>query len=704
MVEMRTRAAACNLCEAMCGLNITLRGDEIVDIRGADDDPFSKGHICPKAVALQDIHDDPDRLRLPVRRTSSGWQQIDWDEAFDLVASRLAGIRAQHGADAVALYLGNPVVHSLGALTHAPGFARMLGTRNRFSSNSVDVLPSQFVSYLLYGNQWLIPVPDIDRTGYFLVFGANPAASNGSVMSAPGITRRIRELRGRGGRMVLFDPRRTESARLADEHHFIRPGTDAAVMLAMVRTIVDEGLARPLPYVDGLEDFRAAIEQFTPERVAEVSGVPAETIVRIAREYAAAPSAACYGRTGVSTQRFGTLSQWAIQILNLVTGNFDRPGGVLVTQPAIDMIAGGQLSPGHYARWHSRVRGLPEFSGELPVAVLAEEILTPGEGQIRAMFTVSANPVLSTPAGHTLGRALGELDFMASVDFYINETTRHADVILPPTDLLERDHFDLFFSMFTIRDVARFTPAVLPKPDGARHDWQIIGELARRYQELLPPDERKDQPALSLTPEQILDYGLAAGQYKLSVAELRRHPHGLDLGPLRPSMPARLQTDGKRIDLAPPLLMSELQRARGELLTPRPADELLLIGRRHLRDNNSWLHNSARLVKGRPRHHLLMHPDDMKARDLAHGDLVSVRSDAGTVEVEVSASEDLMPGTASLPHGYGHALARETLSIAGTLPGASVNDLTDPHYLDHISGTAALNGVPITVTPPHVVV
>ncbi|MEW9555505.1 molybdopterin-dependent oxidoreductase [Nonomuraea sp. NPDC050783] len=699
MADRRTRPGACNLCEAMCGLSITLRDDQIIDIRGNDHDPFSQGHICPKAVALQDIHDDPDRLRLPVRRTPSGWQQIPWDEALDVVASGLAGIRARHGADAVAVHLGNPVVHSLGALTHAPAFARLLASRNRFSSNSVDVLPSQFVSYLLYGHQWLIPVPDLDRTGYFLVFGANPAASNGSLMSAPGVTRRIRELRARGGRMVLFDPRRTESARLADEHHFIRPGTDAAVMLAMVRTIVEEGLARPPAYVDGLEDVRAAVEEFTPERVAAVAGVPARTIVEIARAFAAAPSAACYGRTGVSTQRFGTLAQWAIQVLNLVTGNFDRPGGVLVTQPAVDLIAGGQLSPGHYGKWHSRVRGLPEFGGELPVAVLAEEILTPGEGQVRGMFTVSANPVLSTPAGHVLDRALGELDFMASVDFYINETTRHADVILPPTDLLERDHFDLFFSLFTIRDVARFTPAVLPKPAEARHDWQIISELARRYQEHLPPHERRDQPALHLTPEQILDHGLAAGPYRLSVAELRRHPDGLDLGPLRPSMPGRLRTATRRVDLAPPVLLAELARARAELLTPRPAGELLLIGRRHLRDNNSWLHNSARLVKGRPRHHLLMHPDDMKARDLAQGDLVSVRSGAGGIEVEVTASEDLMPGTASLPHGYGHALARETLSIAGTLPGASANDLTDPQYLDHISGTAALNGVPIVVSP-----
>ncbi|MEU1391203.1 MULTISPECIES: molybdopterin-dependent oxidoreductase [unclassified Nonomuraea] len=699
---MVTRLATCNLCEAMCGLRVDLDGDRITGIRGDEDDPLSAGHLCPKAVALQDVREDPDRLRRPVVRTPDGWREVPWAHAFDLVAARLAGTRIVHGPDAVAVYLGNPVVHSLGALTHAPPFARLLGTRNRYSAASLDQLPHQYVARHLYGSQWLLPVPDIDRTAYFLAFGANPAVSNGSVMSAPGVVRRIRDLRARGGRMVLFDPRRTETARLADEHHFVRPGTDAALILAMVGLIIADGAARPAPYVDGLDRLAPALEAFTPERAAAVTGVPAEVITRIAAEFAAAPTAAAYGRIGVSTQRFGTLCQWGIQLLNLVTGNLDRPGGTLMSRPAVDPVRNRLIDPGHEGRWRSRVRGLPEFGGELPAAALAEEIRTPGEGQVRALVTIAGNPVRSAPGGHELSRALAGLDFMVSLDFYVNETTRHADVILPPTDLLERDHYDLVFNLVAVRDHARYTPAVLPRTPGARHDWEILRELARRYRRLVRAGSLSDRLMLRLPPERIVDLGLRAGPYRLSVARLRRHPHGLDLGPLKPSLPGRLRTPGRRVQAAPPVLLDGLARARAELLAPAAAPAragLLLIGRRHLRDDNSWLHNSARLAKGRPRHHLLMHPDDLRARGLTDGAPVRVRSRSGEVTVEVSASEDVMPGVVSLPHGYGHDRPGVLLSVAATLGGASANDLTDPCLLDELTGTAALNGVPVTVEP-----
>ncbi|NUR92276.1 MAG: molybdopterin-dependent oxidoreductase, partial [Nonomuraea sp.] len=545
---MVTRLATCNLCEAMCGLRIDLEGNHVTGIRGDEDDPLSAGHLCPKAVALQDVREDPDRLRRPVLRTRDGWREIGWDEAFDLVAARLAGTRAVHGADAVGVYLGNPVVHSLGAMTHAPPFARLLGTRNRFSAASLDQLPHQYAARHLYGSQWLLPVPDLDRTSYFLVFGANPAVSNGSVMSAPGVVRRIRDLRARGGRMVLFDPRRTETARLADEHHFVRPGTDAALILAMVGRILTEGRARPAPYVDGLGRLMAELEAFTPERAASVTGVPAEVIRRVADEFAAAGTAAAYGRVGVSTQRFGTLCQWGVQLLNIVTGNLDRPGGTLLTRPAVDPVRTRGIDQGNEGRWRSRVRGLPEFGGELPAAALAEEITTPGEGRVRTLLTIAGNPVRSAPGGHRLSQALSELDFMVSVDFYVNETTRHAHVILPPTDLLERDHYDLVFNLVAVRDHARWTPAVLPRTPGARHDWEILGELARRYRRLVRAGSLSDRIMLRLSPERIVDLGLRAGPYRLSVARLRRHPHGLDLGPLKPSLPRRLRTRGRRVD------------------------------------------------------------------------------------------------------------------------------------------------------------
>jgi anaerobic selenocysteine-containing dehydrogenase len=699
-----TRYGACNLCEAICGLEYTVDDGRVTSIRGDEKDPLSRGHICPKALALVDVHGDPDRLRKPVKRVGDEWQEIGWAEAFDLVADRLAATRKQYGANAVGVYLGNPNVHNYGSLTHGLTLLRELGTRNRFSATSVDQLPHQMMAYLLYGHQLLLPIPDIDRTSYFLVFGANPLASNGSLMTVPDVRRRLDDLRKRDGKLVVFDPRRTETAARADEHHFIRPGADAAVLFALLHTVFAEGLDSPVSFVDGLDEVREAVGPFTPERVAEVAGVAPETIRRIARELAAADAAVVYGRMGVSTQRFGVLCQWAIQLLNIVTGNLDRVGGALVTHPAADLL--GTAGRGHYDKWRSRVRGLPEFGGELPVAVLAEEIATPGDGQIRALVTIAGNPVLSTPNGPQLENALDGLDFMVAVDIYLNETTRHADVILPPTVALEHDNYDLAFHALAVRNTARYTPAILKPSAGTKHDWQIVGELVRRYRRALG---RHGVPqkgswttrfsrglALRFRPDQLVGVLLRRGPYPLTMRKLKRSPHGVDLGPLRPSMPGSLRTANKRIFAAPQLVLDGLAEATDELLAP-PNGELRLIGRRHLRSNNSWMHNSERLVKGRPRHRLLVHPDDLKSHELVDGQRVRVRSRTGSVEVEVEETTDIMPGVVSLPHGWGHSRTGTRLSVASQNPGVSANDLTDHERLDGISGNAALNGVPVTI-------
>jgi anaerobic selenocysteine-containing dehydrogenase len=699
-----TRYGACNLCEAICGLEFTVENDEVTSIRGDERDPLSRGHICPKAYALVDVRADPDRLRRPVKRVGDQWREIGWAEAFDLVADRLAAIRKRYGDDAVGVYLGNPNVHNYGSLTHGLTLLRELGTRNRFSATSVDQLPHQMVAYLMYGHQLLLPIPDLDRTSYFLVFGANPIASNGSLMTVPDVRRRLDELRSRGGKLVVFDPRRTETAARADEHHFIQPGADAAVLFALLNTIFVEDLASPVAFVAGLAEARQAVEPFTPERVAEVAGVAPETIRRIARELAGADAAVVYGRMGVSTQRFGVLCQWAIQLLNIVTGNLDRVGGTMVTHPAADLL--GVAGRGHYGKWHSRVRGLPEFGGELPVAALAEEIATPGDGQIKALLTIAGNPVLSTPNGPQLEAALGGLDFMVAIDIYRNETTRYADVILPPTVALEHDNYDLAFHALAVRNTARYSPAILKPPPGAKHDWQIVGELVRRYRRALRRHRVKPRGswparltrglALRLRPDQQVALLLRRGPYPVTMGKLKREPHGVDLGPLRPSMPGSLRTKDKRIHAAPKLVLDGLAEATDELLAP-PDGGLRLIGRRHLRSNNSWLHNSQRLVKGRPRNRLLMHPDDLKAHDLLDGQLVRVRSRTGSVEVRVEETTDIMPGVVSLPHGWGHSRPGTRLGVACRNPGVSANDLTDHERLDGISGNAALNGVPVTI-------
>jgi anaerobic selenocysteine-containing dehydrogenase len=716
------RYITCTLCEASCGLEVRLEDDEIAWIRGHAEDPLSRGHICPKAVALQDVHADPDRLRRPVRKVDGEWVEIGWDEAIDLVASNLVRIQHEHGPDALAVYLGNPNVHSLGALTHGVNLVRLLRTKNTYSATSVDQMPHQLLAWALYGHQFLLPVPDIDRTDLLVLIGTNPMASNGSLMTVPDFPGRARELRGRGGRLVVIDPRVTETARIADAHHFVRPGTDAWVLLAVVRELLESGSARPAAYVDGLEEVREAVAGFTPELAEEASGMPAAAVRALARDLAAAGSAAVHGRMGVSTQVHGVVCQWAIQVINIITGNLDSVGGTMFTSPAVDMVGKGLLGRGHVGRWFSRVRGLPEFGGELPVSVLAEEIATPGTGQVRAMLTVAGNPVSSTPAGHRLAEALEGLEFMAAIDFYVNETTSHADVILPPTGPLEREHYDLIFHLLAVRNTARFSPALYARPEGTRHDWEIARDLALRVIALRPEVDRPEglrdrasrlahaakdiphtveaQARFRTSPRQQLDLLLRTSGERLSVAKLEATPGGVDLGPLREGqLPDRLGTEEKRVDLWPEVVRPGLAAlAEGVPGAPVDGDELLLIGRRHQRDNNSWLHNSPRLTKGRPRHQLYAHPDDLAVRGIADRSLVRVSSAAGSVEVEVLATEDMMRGVVSLPHGYGQGrVPGVRLAEAARLPGVSMNDLTDPARVETVSANAVLNGIPVRV-------
>jgi anaerobic selenocysteine-containing dehydrogenase len=706
--------ATCTLCEAICGIVVETEGGRVASIRGDADDPFSRGHICPKAAALKDLHEDPDRLRRPVARDGAGWRELGWDEALDLVVARLTEVQKRHGEGAVAVYQGNPTVHSVGAMLFGPAFVRALGTKSRFSATSVDQLPQMLASYEMFGHQLFIPIPDIDRTSYLLVFGANPVVSNGSLMTAPDVAKRIAAIRTRGGRVVVVDPRRTETARAADAHHFVRPGRDALVLFAMIHTLFAEGLARTgalTASLTGLDEVRAAADAFSPERVADAAGMSAETIRGLARDFANAERAVCYGRVGICTQEFGGVSAWLVNVLHALTARLDAPGGAMFTRPALDLVGMNLVGRGHFAKYKSRVRGLPEFSGELPVATLAEEIDTPGDGQLRALVTHAGNPVLSTPNGGRLDRALAGLEFMVSIDIYVNETTRHAHVILPPTGPLERDHYDAVFHALAIRNTARWSQAVFPKPDGTLHDWEILGALTERLRArgggLSAVRARAERAVLArLGPRGIVDLGLRIGPYggKLvplrrgaSVAALVENPHGLDFGALEPCLPGALKTKDRRIHLAPEVFLRDVPRLARVLDEGEPRRAALtLIGRRDLRSNNSWMHNSQRLVKGPRRCTLKMHPDDASSRALSQGQRVRVRSRAGAVEVELDVSDEMMPGVVSLPHGWGHDRPGVRLAVATEHAGASLNDLTDELRVDTVTGNADF-GVSVSV-------
>ena len=699
----RTHHRVCHLCEAMCGLVIQTEGDKVTDVRGDKDDPLSRGHVCPKAVALQDIHEDPDRLRKPMKRirTAPGEYQhveIEWSEALDLAADALASTIEKQGIDAIGAYFGNPAVHNYGMLTHQRNLFRHIRTRNRFSATSVDQLPHHLVSLWCFGHMLLHPIPDVDRTHYFLMLGANPLASNGSIWTVPDVRQRLKDLKSRGGKLVVVDPRRTETAELASEHLFIRPGSDAAFPLAMIHVLFRDDLVAPGPlgdFTDGLDEVAAAVSELSPDWAAPLTGIEADDIVRIAHELAEAEAGICYGRMGVSTQAYGALCQWAIQVINVATGHLDKPGGSLFTRPAMDQVV--NTNPGGFGRFASRGRGLPEFNYELPAATMVDEIRTEGEGQIRLMFTGAGNPVLSTPNGRALDEALEELDFMISVDPALNETTRHADVILPPTSPLEHDHYDIAFHNLAIRNTARYSPAVFDKPEGAMHDWEIFSELGARVAARL-----NLEPMPTYPPDRMVDAALKSGPYgehtdwQLSIDKLKAHPSGIDLGPLEPSCPERLQTPNQRIQLAIPEVLADIERFVKD--TDVAGDHYRLIGRRHVRDNNSWMHNHQRLMKGKPRCQLLMHPDDVAKEGWQSGMVVTIESRVGAIDAELAASDEMMPGVVSLPHGYGHGLAGTRGEVASRHAGVSCNDITDEQFVDQLSGNAAVNGVSVRLS------
>jgi anaerobic selenocysteine-containing dehydrogenase len=559
-------------------------------------------------------------------------------------------------------------------LTHQRNLFRHIRTRNRFSATSVDQLPHHLVSLWCFGHMLLHPIPDVDRTHYFLMLGANPLASNGSIWTVPDVRQRLKDLKSRGGKLVVVDPRRTETAELASEHLFIRPGADAALLLAMIHVLFRDDLVAPGPlaaFTDGLSEVGDAVGDLTPDWAAPLTGIAAQDIERIAHELAKAEAGICYGRMGVSTQAYGALCQWAIQVINVATGHLDKPGGSLFTRPAMDQVV--NTNPGGFGRFVSRGRGLPEFNYELPAATMVDEIRTEGEGQIRLMFTGAGNPVLSTPNGRALDKALEELEFMISVDPALNETTRHADVILPPTSPLEHDHYDIAFHNLAIRNTARYSPAVFDKPDGAMHDWEIFSALGERVAERL-----NLEPMPSYPPDRMVDAALRGGPYgeqtewQLSIEKLKAHPSGIDLGPLEPSCPERLQTPNQRIQLAIPEVLADIKRFARD--TDVAGDHYRLIGRRHVRDNNSWMHNHHRLMKGKPRCQLLMHPDDVAKEGWKSGMLVTIQSRVGAIDAELAASDEMMPGVVSLPHGYGHGLAGTRGEVASR--NAAVNGVS----------------------------
>ncbi|MEO9600769.1 molybdopterin oxidoreductase family protein [Parasphingorhabdus sp.] len=684
-------ARTCHICEANCGLLIEVEGREILSIKGNPDHVLSRGHICPKATAIADLQDDPDRLRKPVKKVDGEWQEIGWDQAFAEIGGKLTALKREGAKPA--MYMGNPSAHDYGISTQISSLRRAIGLKNIYSASTLDQIPHHVVQYHMYGHVSLAAVPDIDRSQYLVIIGGNPAASNGSIWTVPDFKKRVKEMQARDGKLIVVDPRRTETAKLADAHHFVKPGTDSALLIAILKSLFDAGLVDTsrLDAIldDSWDSIAPAITGFDMDQLSAHCGIPVETMRDIASELAADQPAAIYGRMGVSVCEFGTLNQWLIQIINIATGNLDREGGTMVPEPALDTV---DLVSRGSVRTKDTVRGeMPSVMSELPMVTFADEMLRDDEERIRSLFVVTGNPVLSAPDGAKLDRALEKLDLMVSFDMYVTATSRHADYILPPCGPLEKDHYPFFFGPLAIRNYASYSPAIFDLQDGEKTDWEIIAELAR---EILAQDGQ-DIPNIR-EPRDALNDMLLGSPAGLSLAEVEAAPNGIDLGPLRPCMAERLRTEDKKIQCAHPDFLAELERFAASLGDEQP-DSLRLIGRRHVRQNNSWLHNTKRLLKGADRCTLMIHPDDAEARGLSDGAMASVQSRVNSVDILVEVTDDVMPGVVSIPHGFGHGRKGVGLSVAREKPGVSLNDLTDTDRYDPLSGNAVLNAVSVTV-------
>jgi anaerobic selenocysteine-containing dehydrogenase len=710
MANSKTHYRACNVCEATCGLEIKYQDNEILSIKGDKNDPLSKGHICPKGVALQDVYYDPDRLKQPLMKTADGWQKISWDKAFKQVAKHIKKIQKEHGKDAVALYFGNPTVHNLGAMLFLPMFSKMLKTKNRYSATSLDQLPDQLAAYLMFGHQLMVPVPDLDRTQCLLIIGANPVVSNGSMMTAPKVAQRLKDIKKRGGKIINVDPRFTETSKISDQHIFITPATDVYLLLAMINEVFNRDLVdikHVEKYLQGFAEIETLVKPYTPANVADITGIDATIITDLVATFCQASSACCYTRFGASTQKFGTLTQWLGNVLNIITGNIDKEGGVMFSKPAVDILASARRNKGKklFAKFHSRIRKLPSFMGELPVSTLAEEILTEGDGQIKMLISNSGNPVLSTPNGQKMDQALASLDYMVAIDFYLNESSRHANIILPPTSALERPHYNLAFHTLAIQNTAKYSDVLFKPAENTRSDMQIFTELWSCLQPTGVLDRIKTWYTKRVIYKKgeagMVDMGLQKGPYAgLNLKKLKAAKHGLDLGALKPCLPDRLFTVDKQIHLFPEEIKTDMDRMAQNFENAKQQKspyDMLLIGRRDPRTNNSWMHNSHRLVKGKPRCLAIINKADAQKHQLQEGDSIKVVSQTNELVISVTITENIKAGIISIPHGWGHNQPDTKLSIANKHPGVNINNLMNDTEIDELSGNAVLAGVPIRI-------
>jgi anaerobic selenocysteine-containing dehydrogenase len=711
------RVTFCRICEPLCGMVATVEDGRLVQLRPDREHPLSRGYACPKGIAMTEVQNDPDRVLHPLKRVGGPgeFERTTWSEAMRAIAGELKRILAERGPESVGWYMGNPGAFSYSHVLWVKGFLDGLGTPHYYSAGSQDVNNRFAASALLYGSPLVVPIPDLIETDFLFMVGANPLVSHGSVLSAPRVREQLNGIVERGGRVVVVDPRRTETARQF-EHLPVRPDADAWLLLSMLNVIFEEELTDRefiSRWTTGADALSEQARAYAPEQTESRTGLPPERVREVARGFARANSAAAYGRTGSCLGRFGTLVAYLLDALNAVTGNLDSPGGAVFGRPPISLDdIGEKAGLDTYGKVRSRVGGFPDVIGNLPATLLPREITTAGEGQIRAFFVSAGNPVLSVPDGDALEAAFAELDLMVSLDLYVNETNRHAHYVLPATTFLEREDVPVAFLGFYSTPFIQVTEPVVEPAGEAREEWRVIDELSRALGVApysLPVLRRLAKLGIRITPRRLIDLLLRVGPAGdrfglrpsgLSLAKVARSPHGIVLDDRIATgvLARKLRHGDGRVHLHESAIASELGRL-GSVNGDSADFPLKLIGLRELRSHNSWMHNAPLLMRGGRSHALRIHPDDAERAGLADGDRARIASRAGAIEAPVKLTDEMTPGTVALPHGWGHKGGGWRL--ANSNGGANVNALapSDPESLERLAGMAHLNGIPVRVEP-----
>lgn len=722
-LPVETKPTFCRICEPACGLKVTTQGNRVLKIEADEDNVVTRGFVCSKGIRFKDVHESPDRLRHPIKRVGDRWERISWEQAFQEIGEKVKGIRSRHGGESFAMYMGNPAGFSGTHPVFCQAFLAGLGSKHFYTPGSQDCNNKFAASQRMYGSPFVQPIPDFDNVDCFIIVGSNPAISHMSFINAARPVERLKALEEKGGKVYFVNPRRTESARRVGEQVFIRPGTDIWFLLAFLNELIASGGVQPSvvdKYMKGFDAVEQLVQPWTPERAERVTGIPAATLRAMVSRYSNAKGGALYCSTGVNQAQHSTLAYWILNVINCVSGNLDRRGGMLVSRGLVDLPKIAKKFGYGDRTDRSRIGNFASVLDSFPAGILPDEIFTPGRGQVKALFVSAGNPVLSCANGTRMEKAIKQLELVVCIDLFRNETGNLADYVLPGLTWLERPDIPVGAAGLQTVPYIQWTDAMV-QPDGEQQDeWWIYTELARacgvrlfgdksfggmlahyyfmanRYVQKLPLLGN----LLAFDPAH-MQSAMLLGSLRVKPAQMRSNPGAILLKPNLPKdfLGSRVLTEDGKVDLAPAeyiegakMLESDFEREIAQ------RDQLRLISKRERFGHNSWMHNVQEFVFRNNTNFVYMHPDDAERCGLKDRELAEVRSATGNVTLPVKLTDDMMPRAIALPHGWGHQRA-DGLSVASRTTGVNANLLAPdgPASLERFAGMALMNGIPVEV-------